>query len=67
MGQKPQLNPAPPFIHGTPPVDLRIMQVQGKWNQINLSFNNKTAKDFYLTVLCCFSVITNYNLIFYLT
>ncbi|WP_100407955.1 manganese catalase family protein [Bacillus solitudinis] len=30
MGGKPQLSPAPPFIHGTPPKDMRIMQGSGK-------------------------------------
>lgn len=30
MGQKPQLAPGPNYIHGTAPVDLRIMQGAGK-------------------------------------
>ncbi|WP_456277740.1 manganese catalase family protein [Bacillus sp. AK128] len=33
MGQIPQLIPAPPFIHGTPPLDMRIMQGAGKMEQ----------------------------------
>ncbi|WP_138415993.1 manganese catalase family protein [Aquibacillus sediminis] len=37
MGQKPQLKPAPKFIHGTPPKDMRMMQGAEKLepNQIN--------------------------------
>lgn len=33
MGQKPQLAPGPKYIHGTPPIDMRIMQNQGTSNQ----------------------------------
>ena len=40
MGQKPELNPAPNYIHGTAPVDMRIMQGQGKMEPQQQQNNN---------------------------
>ncbi|WP_088105505.1 manganese catalase family protein [Halalkalibacter urbisdiaboli] len=36
MGHKPHLNPAPPFVHGTPPEDIRMMQ-----NARNMNINQQ--------------------------